>query len=1319
MRLKLLLLVLMLTGGVLYAQEAYRSLVITEARMSGQPDNYIELTNMGDQTINLKDFKLGTIRPWNEPITDVFTSPWLGDNHRQIRLPDYQLKPGESYVVTTAYDFAAEQYAKKTPGFEGGQLRPQKAQMYEIADLLIHIPEPKGDATDSVSRNEYGIDISWMFENWAGRECMYIEQHLSDVDSVVIDQVSGVFDEEGKNRTSGMYDVAGVTGATGNSVLVRKFKVKTGNPDFANARGVGADDSEWIPLKWPSGWGQWRDLWWTVGNHGDYKLDENTIESEFIDVDFAGKKITVPWGTRRGDGIMDLMKKKPGLAWMYKLNANFEDSLSFAAHTGDTLTIVVCGSEGYKADFVINVAPPTADVNVVVPVTALNYPVATTTQWWRDDNQEGMLDWPRITQHATGPDTITGTWYGIPYATSIDTLMSRMEKPTNAKWEIVPANGIPSPDVKHGDKLKVTAQSGAVKEYFIQVQPIQPNHNANLLSITWPDIPSQYKGIYGWVGDTIPGFNATTFNYRVTVPMDVDGIPALIAKTENLNATVKVMRATSLSGTTAQRTISFEVTAEDDSVKNVYNVELVKEKNPNDIQPYFADPFFSEYVFWDQWSNTFAEIANPGNQPLDMSNYMIVSSGSSNPATIIESRMLPEDWLYRYDKYVPGYKWVNEAQWAVTPGILEEDLNVTALIYPGDVFCLGAIDTDGQVKFSWGPNYVWPVPAQLDVQFLNKTGHYTYKNPWDEATHRDGTPIRRWYDGSMFMFKILNDSIKMGLKPANDPNDFELIDSWSMGDGADWVVGGVKAGMITNWFRKPHIYKGNPGVGTAGSFGTDQESSEWIMQNQAYWQKKNAGWPYEVLNIGNDIGQHFMYEPTQYKSTVSSTVYKVSDGYSMNESIIGAKTGTTVAEFLGGITKANEMQTLTVMRADAKLATGDVLNPNDILVVLSADSTNTTKYKLSVTDEGLSSNAVLTSARYTITIEKQPKSASNEDAGVANIKGFDYGTALRTILANITVPPGATMVVVDGQGAYVPLKTLNFDTTYVNVTVNDNIYLDVVAENGITEIVYQLIPSSSENDAFILSDVYDVVQKDVLIQYVPRGTTVSTLLSNLVASAGGTLKVVNKMGQQRMDGGVADDDKVVVTSRNGKVTKSYFISKLRNAATPATTYLAYILSSTYPIDQVMYKVDGVSGDESVATFLTKVSPVAGATAVVVDKDGNAKPSGNIQRGDKVKVTSADGKIMVYYTFGQLVSNRSVNSNEIQLYPNPTNSDVNVSGLKAGYRIQVYNSVGAAIRDINVQNSIERISLGNQPAGMYMIVVSDNNKMLGRYKAMKQ
>ena len=200
---------------------------------------------------------------------------------------------------------------------------------------------------------------------------------------------------------------------------------------------------------------------------------------------------------------------------------------------------------------------------------------------------------------------------------------------------------------------------------------------------------------------------------------------------------------------------------------------------------------------------------------------------------------------------------------------------------------------------------------------------------------------------------------------------------------------------------------------------------------------------------------------------------------------------------------------------------------------------------------------------------------------------------------------------------------------------------------------------------------------------------------------------------------VADDDKVVVTSPNGMITKVYFISKQATQYVPETTYLAYILSNDYAVDQVVYTVAGVSGAETVSTFLTKVTPSAGASVAVVDKDGTVKINGDINGGDKVMVTSADGKIKVYYSFGPLTSARDFDSNNIELYPNPTNDEINVSGVNAGQRIQVYNSVGAAIREINVQNSIERISLRNQPAGMYMIVVSDNNKLIGRYKLMKR
>jgi hypothetical protein len=263
------------------------------------------------------------------------------------------------------------------------------------------------------------------------------------------------------------------------------------------------------------------------------------------------------------------------------------------------------------------------------------------------------------------------------------------------------------------------------------------------------------------------------------------------------------------------------------------------------------------------------------------------------------------------------------------------------------------------------------------------------------------------------------------------------------------------------------------------------------------------------------------------------------------------------------------------------------------------------------------------------------------------------------------------------------------------------------------------MPDASKNSAFITSDVYAVSQKETLISFVPNGTVVSAFLANLVPSAGASLKLVDKVGHDRINGYVADDDKVVVTSPDGTVTRAYYIAKLATQYVTETTYLAYILSSVYAVDQVAYKVAGVSGDETVSAFLGKVTTSVGATANVVDKDGNVKTTGDVNGSDMVMVTSADGKIKVYYTFGPLTSASVLEANNIQLYPNPTNGEINVSGLKSGLRIQVYNSVGSVVREINVQNSIEKISLRNEPAGMYMIVVSNSSNIIGRYKAIKQ
>ena len=56
--------------------------------------------------------------------------------------------------------------------------------------------------------------------------------------------------------------------------------------------------------------------------------------------------MTVPWGIRRGDDIMNYFTEKPGIGWEYVVGAtSVEDSLKWSVQTGDQLIIYVCGDD--------------------------------------------------------------------------------------------------------------------------------------------------------------------------------------------------------------------------------------------------------------------------------------------------------------------------------------------------------------------------------------------------------------------------------------------------------------------------------------------------------------------------------------------------------------------------------------------------------------------------------------------------------------------------------------------------------------------------------------------------------------------------------------------------------------------------------------------------------------------------------------------------------------------------------------------------------------------------------------------------------------
>jgi hypothetical protein len=1286
MRTKTLLFLSLLTFGALNAQDTIRTLVISEARLDDARHGYAELTNVGTDTINLAEFEFGIIGAWTPVSAAWVFSP--GVNY-YVMLPDRKLAPGKSFIIAGVYDWGPENYLKN-PELYTRILN--KKEFWTLADMKCDFPEsPTGAASDSITPFYHIMEV------WSGRDCFYVRHHVSATDSVVVDQVNGVFASATNTRIDGgAMDVAGMIDATNLATLVRKFSVKQGNIDFETGRGQTLDESEWMPIPLQLGhWEMDRKLFWTAGNHGDYNLDAETLipASSDVEIDWTNEVITVPWGVRKDDSVMMQFVKKPGLAWHYDYVASYPDSAFTSARTGDTLTVYACGNELDMIKFAIVVAEPTEDAAVVMPVRAPN----------QNGFYAGQGGAYAVSDGIPGMDTISSSamiGFGITFGTRADTLQKYLEKAANATWEFVWVDGNERTDLKNGDILKVTSANSTVKNYFIKVNEYRKAHNAYLSAITWPDIPEAYRGVFGWMGDTVPSFSNTVYNYIVQVPADVVGIPALVAKSEDVNATIAVERAINLYGSPADKTVTFTVTAVDDSTVREYGVQLEKEKDPNDIQPYKGEPFFSQWVWNEQWANNYIEAVNPGNQTLDLSNYMFCWGSTNSPADAI-SRLgnnTTADWTNRYQKYIPGYKWQDSTSWKVEAAMTVQDLNVNNIVQPGDVFVMGQSNGINQATEVYGSYANWFVAKQLDVDFNAN------RNPWGEPIG-NWNALNQWNQANYYLFRIENDSVLAGTKAATDPNDFTLIDVIGSGDGTVPVIGGLQLQQINGYVRKPHIYLGNTAF--KGSFGTDQETSEWIFTDRAYYDARNVGWPQDILYVAQGLGSHFMNEVTIYKSTVSSLVYKVSQGYGKlhDELIKGAVTGTTVTDFLANIMVADTGQTLELKSGTtSNILVGDsVLMNNDTLIVVSADMQNTTKYVLEVSDEGLSGNAVLTSTLLTIGVTGE----------TGTISGFTYGTKLKSIRDNVTVPDGAEINIIDANDAYVPFTMLNFDTLYVDVLVNDQIRFEVIAEDGVTKIVYQLQPTSTSTDAFVTSSVFAV--GDIIIDLIPGGISPYGLLSNLIPAKGATMQLIDKLGYERLFGSVVKDDQLVVTAEDGETTRTYFLKFLDDT----DIQFAYVVSDVYAVDQVMFTITGATDATLVTAFLADLLPAEGATVIITDSEGVEKTSGKLRPGDLVVVTASDGVTTNTYLIDVVLSvNNSIND-KINVYPNPSRGLFTVSGMEVGNRIQVTNILGMRVYEKFAVAEKEPVSLEGQRNGVYFITISNGKDVVGRYKVVKE
>jgi len=789
----------------------------------------------------------------------------------------------------------------------------------------------------------------------------------------------------------------------------------------------------------------------------------------------------------------------------------------------------------------------------------------------------------------------SGTWK-TQSVTVTDAVLNR-NGPQGADFALINTDG--KDDIFH----MIQVEKGVATPIY------KKSDNALLKSISWPDIPDSISS--DWENKLMPGFSDQDFRYEILLPAGTKNVPALAAKTKDVNAVVSTKRATNLLGGIEDRTTKFLVTAEDGKTQLTYAITFeVSKEVAKDLQAFKAEPLFTRLVYREFFNNNYIEISNPGSDSLDLSQYLVAMGTSLNPDQIIIDTL---SFVSRYNYYIPGYDYPTMDTFLYDPGIFVKDPAVNPIIEPNGSFVIGHIeDLDpgdrihvNDCDIILNRELSFPSDVKLVVAGSNsimKLG---------------------WMEGALCLYKIMNDSVRNGTKAICDPDDFKLIDVFGKFDGSAWSPDGsplLDDDNKWNLTRKPEFWEGDTLAGMEGSWGTSVEESEWICFSRADYMAMGLSGTDGHLKLSEEIGTHIFLPVRDYKSTVSSVVYTVSEGFKSPQQISGIPVNTSINEFLANIIKKHEDQTLVLSGSDGGVITGDdIITDSDTLSVTSADGKNMTKYGLSTTTEGLSSDAVLLAKDGSgLTIDHSDSSGS--------ISGIQFGSSISLILQNIVVPAKAKLYIVDVENNLVPLLTLNSAGTYIPTTAGDQLFFEVIAENNYTAITYELQYLSDENEAFAWSDVYKVDQEKSFVTQISPAVNVSVLFKNLKPNIGSSIKLMDRAGIDRWQGPVDFEDYVIVISADGSKEKVYQL----NFNGEDLGSEAFLTSDKYSVNQETLLVDSVYIDTQAEDFLNNINASPYASLEILDNSMSPVFTGSLNENHTVHVTSGDGETKNIY-----------------------------------------------------------------------------------------
>lgn len=1285
------------------------SLIFTEFRSDANSTYYLEMTNIGQETLDLSNFSIISVATYTRLEGTTDSTVMLGSTFHYIPL-EGSLPGGESYVMTPVFD-----------AWHENLLPTHNVTMAQNADMRWHQPEPATFEFLGIPEYEaYDFDsvsVYYNYTNRGGTAGWYLEYKFLDSegnrDSTLIDNVNVLtdpyeaFGSGGAWQGNYQFPVAGITEAIDEYIMVRKSTVTSGNLDWNLSRGTDLETSEWIPV--PEQNNDF-DIFTTVGTHGNFQLDYVSNDPQKYIVDADNSTLTVPWEEARGGTLNRAFTLGDGMSWSYAESEM--DSISTNVVDGDVFAFYALGDKMERDTFVIRVSPPTADVAVVFSKRQIDYVIDNWTQ-----QEIPVLTPGYAVTSGLEPDSI----YNIPFGTRIDTMLNYLYKPEKANWEVI-TGGETRADVKEDDILRVTSEDGSVtKEYVIKTNEYEPSDNANLSMITWPEV--DLNVYWEWESDTLPEFEPMKASYKIILQTGTTTIPALQFQTEDVTAQLDITRAIDINGSLEQRTTKAIVTAEDGLTTKTYRVVFELETVP--LQPNNAEPFISEMI----WGMNFAynlEIYNPGNQELDLNRYMIVQG--NNDDNLAEALARLEDSGNKYKHHhVPGMRFRNDddnTSYNAEKGYLVPDNVTNTIVQPGDVWVAGAINdggweggrfyparyfdwfTDGDhLDFIWY-GYSYEAPDSNPFDAVNDEFNL---NPWGAKYSRYNNPC--YMDArsraTMFLLKIDNDSILDGYKDVTDPDDYIIVDRFQRAAEFPteyWCAGRLMTDIHWNaWSlrRTPDVYQGvtERAEGFGDDFGRSSENAEWTVFNA-----RDAD--YNNMDLITDIGIHSMNPVQKHVSSVTSVQLLVSEGYEGDLTITGSVDGIKVSEIAAMLDKADPDQMLYFINGADTLTDDETVAADMTLLSVSADGKNSTTYTL--VNSPLDSDVLL------VAVDGSGLTVSLSGTE-GTITGVEPGSTIKSLLEGLEVPQKAVMNVVNGYDDLLSLETLNFDSVKVDRIVGPGVFLEVVAENG-DKAVYSLDFGHTASDAMLYSDLFTVNQEVKAVYGVPEGITPMKLMSLVYPNQNASAKVVDKLGYERTVAILYSDDVIEVTSADESVTVIYSLNFLNevNTAPAAVISGTTEITSNEPVAYTATVTDDGLPEGASHTYLWEVTSGNAASVVIATPDQMSTDITFTESGTfEISFTVSDGDLSntVSTTVSSAVGVDKLESSSLKIYPNPASDLLFVEFNNENNSRASVNIIDISGRVLFTAESIHdklEIDMNSFASGIYFVSVKIGN-----------